>query len=88
MIKFKVKFDFHKQPRHSNRILTESLNTNSKRAVTKPRDKTNAERQRHFRAKQENCEKLNYKNIASCAKYRMKVKAYIRKIHCWMNLLV
>ena len=75
MIKFKVKFDFHKQPRHSKRILTESLNTNSKRAVTQPRDKPNAERQRRFKAKQENCEKLKDKNIASCAKYRMKVKS-------------
>jgi len=67
-------FDFHKQPRHSKRILTESLNTYSKRAVTKPRDKTNAERQRCFRAKQDNCEKLKDKNMASCAKYRKKVK--------------
>jgi len=55
------------------------LNTNSKRAVTKPRDKTNAERQRRFRAKQENCEILKDKNIASCAKYRMKVKSLHQK---------
>lgn len=79
MEKFGLKFDCHKQPRHSKRILTESLNTISKGDVTKPRGKTNVERQRRFRAKQENCEKLKDKNIASCAKYRMKVKSIRQK---------